>query len=405
MRVEGFNAVADIVGRRVKLSWDVVLDAGEGLDKAPRITLRRKQRDFEFVAAASVGLVYDSAAFPASTTVTEVDLGETRADGLRTSTLARSVSRRTADVSVEVLRHTRAISFDAARRPVRYREEVVDVDQRAEGLVPGIACYYMLTVQPPAPAPATVSYAVATPTEMHRSGKMMYELLPAIVRRHDVTKAPVRNTGSIPEAPRDSGQLRRFVDLFGTGLDHLRSRADGLRDLHEVDTVDHRMLEHLAATLGWDLAHDKSIPIQRHEIKYAAALYRVTGTLPGCLIWVRRLSGWDAEFKEMWRSVFFTNDVRNPLNPADNGSYTLDTTSRPRIDAMGTRADTVDYVCETGSASGVRYAMDRVAIFVTTADVAADIDRKRARIINGAGLFLPFNLHPTVVVNGQWPPR
>ena len=126
----------------------------------------------------------------------------------------------------------------------------------------------------------------------------------------------------MPEASPENGQLRRFVDLFGAGFDHLRSRADGLRDLHAVDTVDYRMLPHMAAWLGWDLSHDKPIPLQRHEIKYAAQLYRITGTLPGSMIWVKRLTGWDARVKEFWRNVFFTNDLGNPDDPDDRGSRT-----------------------------------------------------------------------------------
>ena len=156
----------------------------------------------------------------------------------------------------------------------------------------------------------------------------------------------------MPEASPENGQLRRFVDLFGAGFDHLRSRADGLRDLHEVDTVDYRMLPHLAAWLGWDLSHDKPIPLQRHEIKYAAALYRITGTLPGSMIWVKRLTGWDARVKEFWRNVFFTNDLGNPDDPDDRGSRTLDTSDAGLLAGMGTFDDAVDYVSDSGHGPG-----------------------------------------------------
>jgi phage tail-like protein len=404
MNVDRFSATADIIGRRVKISWDVALAEGEGLDKAPRLVLRRKERDFEFPAVTGVDtfVVYDSGALPPGTTVTEVDLGETRTDGMRTSTLARSISRRTGDVSVEVLRHTRTITYDQQRRPVRYRDEIIDVHDSATGLTPGTTYYYQLSRVPAFEAAQQAAFrAVATPTEALRSGRMMYELLPAIIRRHDVSKAPTRQTGSIPEAAPDSGQLQRFVDVFGTGLDHLRSRADGLRRLHEVDTVDHRMLEHLATWLGWDLGHDKSIPIQRHEIKYAAHLYRITGTLPGCAIWVRRLTGWDARVKELWRNVLFTNDVGNPNDPTDNGSHTLDTRpgNRPQLDAMWTIGDTADYVCDMRTGPGLHYAMNTIAIVVRRlpGETDADVERKSARIVNGSGLFAPFNLRAVVL--------
>ena len=121
MNVGGFTAESDIVGRRVKIAWDVQLDDGEGLGAAPALLLRRKERDFEFPAPGGGDdpfLVYDSAAFPpAGLTVTEIDLGEAVVDGVRTVTTADSVSSPIDDVPVEVLRWTRTVSFDAARTP------------------------------------------------------------------------------------------------------------------------------------------------------------------------------------------------------------------------------------------------------------------------------------------------
>jgi len=406
VKVEHFTALADIVGRRVRVSWEVVLEPGEGLAAAPELTLRRKERDFEFPApdgGSDPFLVYDSVAFPpAGTTVTEVDLGETRVNGGRVVTTAASVSRPLEGVAVEVLRRTRAIAFDAARNPIRLREEILDVHDRAAGLASGTTYYYELT-GPTLAAQHGAFRAVATPTEVHRSGRMMYELLPGIVRRHDVSKGPARDTGAIPEAAPESGQLRRFVDLFGAGVDHLRSRADGLRGLHDVDNVDHRMLPFLASWLGWDLSHEKPIPIQRHEIKYAAHLYRVTGTIPGATIWVKRLSGWDTQIKEFWRNVLFTNDLGNPSEPDDRGSRTVDTSDPAVLAAIGTADDTVDYVTETGTGPGVRFATNVVGVFARPepGDTAADVVRKRARIVNGAGLFLPVNLRAVVVLDAD----
>lgn len=406
MRVADFTAAGDIVGRRVKVSWEVVLDEGEALGPGPALTLRRKERDFEFPppgAGADPFLVYDSAAFPPAGTVTEVELGETIAGGQRTVTTAESVSRELDGARVEVLRRTRAIAFDPARNPIRYREEILDVRESPQGLDPGTTYYYELAGPALAAEDPDDFRAVATPTEVHRSGRKLYEQLPGIVRRHDVVQGPVRDTGAIPEATPENGQLRRFVDVFGAAVDHLRSRADGLRGLHDVDTVDHRMLPHLASWLSWDLSHGKAISLQRHEIKYAAHLYRITGTVPGAVIWVKRLTGWDARIKEFWRNVFFTNDLGNPHDPDDPGSRTLDTADQALLEAMGGFDDRADYVSDTRTGPGVRYATNAVGVFAEPEpqDSADDVLRKRARVLASASVFLPFNLRPVVVVEAE----
>lgn len=409
MKVEGFSAVADVVGRRAKVSWDVILADGEGLEAAPALTLRRKERDFEFPAPGGEDpfLVYDSDRFPPAadpaSAVTEVDLGEWVEQGLRTVGTAQSISRVIDGVPVEVLRRTRAIAFDAARNPVRLRDEILDLHDRRDGLAPGTTYYYELEGHALPEEDADAFRAIATPTEVHRSGRMLYEQLPAILRRHDVTSAPAREAGAIPEASPENGQLRRFIDLFGAGVDHLRSRADGLPGLHDVDAVDYRMLSHLAALVGWDLSYGKPIPIQRHEIKYAAQLYRITGTVPGCMIWTKRLTGWDARIKEFWRNVFFTNDLGNPDDPSDRGSRTVDTSAAPLLAAIGGFDDAVDYVTDTGTGPDDWYSTNTVGIFAKPgpADRTDDVLEKRGRVLRSTGLFLPFNLRAVVVIETE----
>jgi phage tail-like protein len=403
VKVGSFTAESDLVGRRVRVSWEVSLDEGEGLGAAPAVVLRRKERDFEFPAPGGDDpfLVYDSSAFPPpGTTVTEIDLGEEAAAAGRTVTTADSVARELGGVPVEVLRRTRTVLLDATRTPVGLRDEILDVADRPEGLDPGTTYYYELAGDALPAGDPDAFRAVATPTEVHRSGRALYDQLPSALRRLDVTKGPPRDTGAVPEASPENGQLRRFVDLFGAGLDHLRSRAEGLRDVHAVDSVDYRFLPHLAAWLGWDLSHGKPIPIQRHEIKYAAQLYRITGTVPGCVIWVKRLTGWDAQVKEFWRNVLFTNDLGNPDEPGDRGSRSLDTADAALLAGMGTVDDAVDYVCDTGTGQDARYSLTAIGVFAAPLpeDDAAAVVQKRARVLQSADEFLPFNLRAVVIV-------
>nr|BFE80523.1 hypothetical protein GCM10020093_031240 [Planobispora longispora] len=262
MTVENFTARADLVGRRVVLSWEA--RPGAAGDAAVRV--RRKERDFEPEGRWS--LVYDSTAFPppgAAVTETEPPGGGT----------VESCERD----GVEVLRRVRRRHGDG------WRVEILDVAGSAAGLRPGTAYYYELVAVPPGDGPdggppggpdgepdgqppggpdgrpqaGPVLRAVATPTGLHRSGALLYDALPEIYRRHDVVRGP-EQIGAIPESTPGNGQLRRFLDVFGAALDHLRSRADQLRGLQDVDTADHRLLPHLAALIAWEPSADRASP-------------------------------------------------------------------------------------------------------------------------------------------------
>ena len=148
----------------------------------------------------------------------------------------------------------------------------------------------------------------------------MYSQLPEIYRRHDVVAAQLPPAWSaLPEADSSSGQLYRFLDLMGSTGDYLRSRAEGMLDLHDFRSADSRLLPLMASWIGWNLDYAASIPEQRHEIRYASALYRLTGTIPGCMIWVRRLSGWNGRIKEVPAQRFLLQRSRQPERPHRQG--------------------------------------------------------------------------------------
>ena len=65
------------------------------------------------------------------------------------------------------------------------------------------------------------------------------------------------------------------------------------------------------------------------------------------MLWVKRLTGWDAQVKEFWRNVLFTNDLGNPDDPNDRGSRTVDTVGPGPLAASARCDDELDYVCDT----------------------------------------------------------
>ena len=413
MKLASFAADADLVGRRIRISWDFILEGAETLASIPRVTLRRKTRDFEFPPAAPGDpfLVYDSNAFPpAGATAADLPGWEERAGEFRIVYAVETVSRVVNGQAIETLRRTTATTLDDSGTPLKRHVEILDSGSfeegadpsAARGLVPGKTYYYQIFSPLIAGETDVRRYrAVATAAQTHGMGRALYESLPNIHRRHDVqTRPPTPGAESVPEATPNAGQLRRFMDIFGVGLDYMRSGADGLLDIHDIDRVDYRYLSLMAQWIGWDLSHDASIPIQRHEIKYAAALYRLTGTIPGCMMWVKRLTGWDARIKEFYRNVFFTNNLGNPDDPTDRGSRTVDTSNPALMASVGKFEDDLDYVYDTGTTDEDWYAYNVVGIYVRPrpGESTQTIMRKKARLINNLSLFLPFNIRGVVIL-------
>ena len=192
--------------------------------RARRSTLRRKQRDFEFprpAPAADPFLVYDSAGVPARRRDRHRGRprrGRSPTDGARRRT-AESVSRGLDGTPVEVLRRTRAIAFDAGRasRSATARRSSTSATTAA-GLEPGddllLRARRRCRSRPRIP---TTSGPSPPPTEVHRSGRVLYDAAPGdrAAATTSSTRAGARAPGAIPEATPTNGQLRRFVDLFG----------------------------------------------------------------------------------------------------------------------------------------------------------------------------------------------
>jgi phage tail-like protein len=385
VRLTNFRADADAAGRRIDISWEVHPDQGEILsDELPGVQVRRKLRDFEFPETegdTDPFVIYDDTTFSADQSLPQafqVDAGY------------RVIERVDADLVPGVDDPVRRrwvwtyLNDDGSIHHIRLRYADRGENENG-GLEPGTVYYYQIAgdIVPTDENPARYR-AIAQATAAHGSADRLYGLLPDIHQRYD-----------------ERGELQRFVSIFGNQFDLLRSTAESLTTLHDVDTVDYRMLPQLAEWLGWDLNFGASIPIRRHEIKYATPLYRMTGTIPGCRIWAKRLTGWDADIKEFHRNVFFSNDLGNPDDESDHGSRTVDTSDPNLLANIGTVDDDLDYTYDTGETNDDWYAYKVVGIFVrpTEDETVATVTRKLANLKNNLSLFLPVNMRGVVVLD------
>jgi Phage tail protein (Tail_P2_I) len=146
--------------------------------------------------------------------------------------------------------------------------------------------------------------AEAMATAPYNSAGQMAELLPALYHRYDTA---IINAATVAPADREKGQLRRFLDLPGSELDLLYSFAMAVRDLHDVEKVDSRLLLLLAQWIGWQTDHRLEIDVQRNDIRNAPHLYQSIGLIPTVEATVKRLVGWESRTKEFVHNVFRSN--------------------------------------------------------------------------------------------------
>jgi phage tail-like protein len=139
--------------------------------------------------------------------------------------------------------------------------------------------------------------ARATPTERYGFPDRMYGLLPSVHQYYD------------EPAPEDRGrgQLRRFLQVFGVGLDHLMSGAESLRTRHDLTNAREDFLPALGTWIAWPTDRTAALPMQRSEIRMAPDVYETVGTIPNIVALATRVTGWRCEAKEFVHNLFMTN--------------------------------------------------------------------------------------------------
>lgn len=167
-----------------------------------------------------------------------------------------------------------------------------------KGLVEEIQYYYTLFAgEGSYTKPVTRAAAMASGQQQPNFSEQLYRLLPEVYRAYD-EPSPVA---------KERGSLKKFLEIFGGALDYFRSRAEGLRGLHDVLQTRSDLLPHLAQWIGWDLDLAQDEISQRMEILFAPELYQTVGTLPNIQALVNRVTGWNCRIKEFVHNVCLSN--------------------------------------------------------------------------------------------------
>ena len=169
------------------------------------------------------------------------------------------------------------------------------------GLDPETVYYYTIYAPDPATPGVFLSKrawrASAMATGRYGLDERLYQLLPALHKQYDEPS---------PDS-QGRGQLRSYLQVFGLGLDQVRSLAEGLRGRHDVQEVRADLLPHLARWIGWELDRTADELAQRNDVLFAPEIYSTVGTVPNVRALVNRITGWNCRVKEFVHNVFLTN--------------------------------------------------------------------------------------------------
>lgn len=136
-------------------------------------------------------------------------------------------------------------------------------------------------------------------------GLRLFPLLPRVDQQRDA-ETPLPFTVENAEAGR--GQLERLLRTAQAHSDMLLGFVEGLRDLHDPRRVDSRLLDAMAAQIGWRIKGYLNEEGQRNEIVFAPEVYRTLGTKPNIAAIVNRLTNWSADVREFARHIVLSWD-------------------------------------------------------------------------------------------------
>jgi phage tail-like protein len=100
-----------------------------------------------------------------------------------------------------------------------------------------------------------------------------------------------------------TGQLRRYLQIFGPKLDEMKGLVDAFPTMIDVDTTDSDLLPLLGELVGVKFNREIPIPQAREEIKQAVQWYKRKGTLIGSRIHGYKVSRLQTDIVEFWKNI------------------------------------------------------------------------------------------------------
>lgn len=216
---------------------------------------------------------------------------------------------------IRIVRRERSFARDEDDGDVIYDGPVVS--RFSDRTVAPLRSYYYVVYAVEASLPPQYladdgARAAAFATRDYGIARRLYELLPGVHRQFDTLDlsglAPdvLVALSRLPAPLRGRGPLFRFLHAAAP-FDLVRSSAEGLREVHDIDRARPEFLEPLGRFIGWEIDRSAAVFQQRNEIRFAPALYRRVGSVPSLRSLVTRYTGWHVQVAEFAQQVFRSN--------------------------------------------------------------------------------------------------
>ena len=137
------------------------------------------------------------------------------------------------------------------------------------------------------------------------------------------------------------GHLEDFLNMFGALADNIKTDAENLLTLFEIDSIHADLLEYLDDKIAWPTWYAVESLQRRKETAEAVDLYKLIGREAAYIQLLEEVSDWDAEIVEGWRYVMFTNYKFQSITP--------DSTDPATLPNIGLISDIVKYTNDNSS--------------------------------------------------------
>jgi len=180
----------------------------------------------------------------------------------------------------------------------------------------------------------------AYPYDRWGAGEYLFKSMPHGWQRQDVDQGDA---------------LQNFLMIFGALVDDIKTDAENLRTLFEIDSIHADLLPYLDAKIAWPTWLANNGLSRRQETKNAVDAYKLIGREQAYEVLIEGVSGWDAEIEEGWRYVMFSNGLY--------GCTTPDTTDPNLLPNVGLTSDLLKYTNDDNSwhsLSGIVFMLSEI---------------------------------------------
>jgi hypothetical protein len=152
-----------------------------------------------------------------------------------------------------------------------------------------------------------------------------------------------------------SGHLEDFLTIFGALCDNIKTDAENLGSLFEINSIHADLIEYLDDKIAWPTWYSAGGLQRRKDTAKAVDLYKLIGTESAYVQLLEGVSDWDAEVDEGWRFIMWSNNKFSSTTP--------DTTDPNLLPNVGLTSDLLKYTVDNDSwhsLSGLLFTMSEI---------------------------------------------